>query len=67
MAFVRRVKALGGSHTEMNFERKEDITIDGIVDHCLRYALVRKEPKAMPSSHLLALDGRVQWVPLLAV
>jgi hypothetical protein len=30
---------MGGAHTEMNFERKEDISIDGIVEHCLRYAL----------------------------
>lgn len=37
MPFVHRVKAMGGAHTEMNFERQEDISIDGIVDHCLRY------------------------------
>jgi hypothetical protein len=34
------VKAMGGAHTEMNFERKEDISIEGIVDHCLRYLVI---------------------------
>ena len=37
---ARRVKAMGGAHTEMNFEAKADITIDGIVEHCLRYLVI---------------------------
>lgn len=39
---------MGGAHTEMNFERKEDITIDGIVDHCLRYVPSHKAPAVIP-------------------
>ena len=55
MAFLRRVKAMGGAHTEMNFERQEDISIDVIVDHCLRY--VSFQPKSDESSRLLQWAG----------
>ena len=34
------VKAMGGSHTEMTFERKVEVTIDDIVEHCLRVLVI---------------------------